>query len=519
MSKKRVFFLTSDALSVYQWRHRRVLEPLVFSADEAGLTQFSRYLDQAPPLPAYLLVDLVDEEFRPETIPHVFGSDRRALLRNRRVRLFRHARFANAVFQGRDVAGRRDDQVLFTALTRPGLVTPWLEQISRSKVALAGITSVPILSRSLQKRITGDSDQALLVTLHSRAGLRQTYFRKRHLKVSRLSVTPRVDADRYASYILAEVEKTSRYLSSLRLTSARRPLDVYVLSHGGVLADLERQVTDTIATRHHLINISDIASKVGVKGKLGTAYADDLFAHLLMRESPRNYYAPPEDIRYYRLSRAREGLFAASILLLLGGIGWSGFAFLEGVIAKQETVAFDRQIEFYEERIRRANERLAPLPVNPDDIRNAVDAVNRLIEYKSSPLDMMAVLSQELASHANLQIDQFDWESIRNRESAVGARTSSGEASTNKSEGYYQIARVRGHVAPFDGNFRAAVEQVNRFVEALARIDSVQDVKVIEAPLNLSSQQRLAGTAGVGAVEDTANFDLRVVLRTHHERG
>ena len=98
MSKKRVFFLTSDGLSVYQWRYRKVLEPLVFTADEAGLTQFSRYLDQAPQLPAYLLVDLVDEEFRPETIPHVFGSDRRALLRNRRVRLFRDARFANSIF-------------------------------------------------------------------------------------------------------------------------------------------------------------------------------------------------------------------------------------------------------------------------------------------------------------------------------------------------------------------------------------------------------------------------------------
>lgn len=519
MSKKRVFFLTSDGLSVYQWRYGKVLEPLVFTADEAGLTQFSRYLDQAPPLPAYLLVDLVDEEFCPETIPHVFGSDRRALLRNRRARLFRDARFANAVFQGRDAAGRRDDQVLFTALPRPGLLTPWLEQISRSKVALAGITSVAILSQSLQKRITGDSEQALLVTLHSRAGLRQTYFQRRHLKVSRLSVTPRVGADRYASYILTEVEKTSRYLSSLRLSSTDKALDVYILSHGGVLADLERQVADTTGTRHHLIDIADVASKVGVKGGLETAYADDLFAHLLMRESPRNHYAPPEDIRYYRLSRARNGLLAASMLLLLGSIGWSGLAFLEGAIAKQETVAFDRQIEFYEERVRLANERLPPLPGNPNDIRDAVDAANRLIEYKSSPLDMMVVLSQGLARYANLQIDQFDWESTTNPDSMVGARPSSGEARANTSEGYYQIARVRGHVAPFNGDFRAAVEQVNRFADALSRIDSVQDVKLVKAPLNLGSQQRLAGTAGVGAVEDTANFDLRVVLRIHHERG
>ena len=519
MSKKRVFFLTSDGLSVYQWRYRKVLEPLVFTADEAGLTQFSRYLDQAPQLPAYLLVDLVDEEFRPETIPHVFGSDRRALLRNRRVRLFRDARFANSIFQGRDAAGRRDDQVLFTALSRPGLLTPWLEQIFRSKVALAGITSVPILSQSLQKRVTGDSEQALLVTLHSRAGLRQTYFQKRHLKVSRLSVTPRVGADRYGFFILTEIEKTSRYLSSLRLISADRPLDVYILSHGGVLDDLERQVTDTIGTRHHLIDIADVASRVGVKGRLGTAYADDLFAHLLMCESPRNYYAPAEDTRYYRLSRARNGLLAASALLLVGSIGWSGFAFLEGAIAKQETVAFDRQIEFYEERVRLANERLPALPSNPNDIRNAVDAANRLIEYKASPLDMMVVLSQGLARYANLQIDQIDWESNTNPDSMVGVRPSSGEVSANTSGGYYQIARVRGQVAPFNGDFRAAVEQVNRFVDALSRIESVQDVTVIEAPLNLGSQQRLAGTAGVGAAEDTANFDLRVVLRTHRERG
>ena len=75
-------------MAVYHWRSGQLSEAMTYAADEHGLRAFTEYLTASPLLPTYFLVDLVEEEFRQETIPHVFGSDRRALIRTRQTRLF-----------------------------------------------------------------------------------------------------------------------------------------------------------------------------------------------------------------------------------------------------------------------------------------------------------------------------------------------------------------------------------------------------------------------------------------------
>lgn len=61
---RRVFFLAGGRLAVYHWSGSEVLEPLWFGADEDGLTEFALYLAHSPHDPVYLLVDVVEEEFR-----------------------------------------------------------------------------------------------------------------------------------------------------------------------------------------------------------------------------------------------------------------------------------------------------------------------------------------------------------------------------------------------------------------------------------------------------------------------
>ena len=197
-------------MAAYHWSGGELLEPLWFGADEDGLTEFALYLTHAPHDPVYLLVDVVEEEFREESIPHVMGNDRRSLIRTRLNRLFRDPTYSYAVVQGRDTDGRRDDQVLFTALIRPDLLSPWIGQIAKHKIPLAGIYSLPIVSEALIKRMPVESDHALLVTLQSTGGLRQTFFNKGRVKLSRLAIMPPGETPGHASYVLGEIEKIRR---------------------------------------------------------------------------------------------------------------------------------------------------------------------------------------------------------------------------------------------------------------------------------------------------------------------
>ena len=150
---KRIFFITTGRLRIYHF-DGQLSEPLEFSADEQGLTDFSQYLQQYPAETVAVLVDVVEEDFREDTIPHVFGGDRQSVLSTKLNRIFRDTTYSHTLFQGRETeGGRRDDRVLFTALIRPDLLAPWMGQLSKHKVPVAGIYSLPLLSGQLCKHL------------------------------------------------------------------------------------------------------------------------------------------------------------------------------------------------------------------------------------------------------------------------------------------------------------------------------------------------------------------------------
>jgi len=523
MAGKRIFLLSSGRLTVHHWSRNRFTARYVFRADEEGLTAFSEYLQVAPADPVYLLVDVVEEEFREETVPHVYGADRRALLRNKKTRLFRDPTYSHALFQGREPGGRRDDRVLFTALIRPDLLAPWLAQMTRLKVPLSGIYSLPVLSELLVKKLRIASGLVLLVTLHGSGGLRQSFFQDGHLKVSRLATVPEMHAARYPAFILGEVEKIRRYLGSLRLIPRDVPLDVHLLNQGGMLEDLKRQASDSVTTRYHFVEIAEVARQIGLKKLEATPYAELVFAHLLAKTSPPNHYAPERERRYFSLQRARGAMAAASALLFLGALGWGGYQFIDSIDTRQETLLVERQIGFYNERLRIAREELPPAPALAHDIKAAVETAERLREYKASPLKLLRVVSGALSSVPEVQVESLKWRVSPDPNAPVEGR--GGDRSRAElvaqvlapdpaqSGAQYHIAHLRGRLEPFGGDYRQALAAVERFADAIAAGEAVESVRPLVLPLNTSSAERLRGTAGFDTLAGAASFELRIVLK------
>ena len=479
----------------------------------------AQYLQSTPPDPVSLLVDVVEEEFREETIPHVMGTDRKASLRNKKTRLFRDATYSYAAVQGREVEGRRDDRVLFTALIRPDMLAPWLGQLARLKIPLSGIYSLPLLSERLTKKLKITSNQALLVSMHSTGGLRQSFMQDQQLKLSRLAMTPDVGQVRYPSYILGEVEKLRRYLGSLRLLPRDTPLEVHVLSEGETLEELKQQASDSITTRHHFHSTEEVAKKIGLRNLTEPVHAELVFAHLLAKESVKNHYAPERETRYFSLQRARTGMIAASWLMLLCGIGFAGYKFIEVVNTTQDSLVVKRQTVFYTDQLRLARESLPPAPALAHDIQMAVEMADTLRDYRSSPVKMMVTLSVGLERFPGLHIDAIEWVVSADPNIKVGKRqakrsSAGSEANPAASGNQYHVAHIRGRMLPFDGDYRQALETISRFVDSVSRLEQVDAVQAIQLPIDTSSEQRLLGSAGAGSKLGQAEFEVRVVLKT-----
>ena len=64
MADSRVLLLTGQQAVIYHWRGRRLLEPMAFGADDAGLRAFAGYLEGDPGTTLRVLLDVVEEEFK-----------------------------------------------------------------------------------------------------------------------------------------------------------------------------------------------------------------------------------------------------------------------------------------------------------------------------------------------------------------------------------------------------------------------------------------------------------------------
>jgi hypothetical protein len=523
---RRALFLSSQKAAIYHWRKGDLGSSFLFDANPQGREHFARYLAESPNHPLHVLVDIFEEEFRTETIPHVFGGDREAIVTRRKARLFRDTPYFQYSVQGREATGRRDDNVLMSAITNPVLLDPWMELLDDHKVPVAGITSAPLFSAALVPLLPDAADNVLLISLQSISGLRQTFIQNGKLRISRLVHMPRYGTEPYGPHVREEVEKIRRYLNSLRLASPEDPIDIYFLLTGELLEDVRGAYRDSALIRHHTVDLNDLLKKAGSARRVAAPFCDPLLAHELLRLRPANAYATPKHRRYASMRTMRHGLVGAGCAMLFGGLASGGLDFISALDLKQRSEAATSKTQFYTARYEMARERLPKTPVESGDIQLAVELVDKLRQYKTSPREMMVLLGGQLQRQPQVQLDSIEWIASTNPEAKVeggGNKTAEtpapapglNPAAEQPAYRFYQIALIKGHLTPFDGNFRQAIVAIGALADALRAVPGVHNVQVLSLPLDISSEATLQGSAQASKAE--AVFSMKIVLGIGNE--
>ena len=519
MAARRVFVISGAGLSVYLRHGSKLLNPFSFDAHEDGLAEFAHYLERFPDEVTCVLADVVEEEFREETVPHVFAWERGALLRARAARAFPGARYLHSTRLGREPGGRRDDRVLLSAITRPEALASWLAPMAKHGTPLAGICSPAMLTRAMLKALGAEGEHVLVVSRQSGGGLRQTCFRRGELRFSRLAAMPDPAAGGYESHVLAEIERTRRYLGSLR--AADDDLDVHVLSHGEPLDALRRELRDAGGEDQPgwgLVDLATVARRLGLRRWGGEPDADRLFVHLLASRPPPNHYATPDQTRRLAVLRTRLVLKTASAGVVAGACLFGGVVALEGAIASSHVRSLALHTALYERRYRQAQATLPPAPAEPATLERVVSAANALRERRADPIDLLAPLSDALAGFPRVRIEGLSWRASDDPEAPVGKESDdragprpSGAEARRDSGFLFQIARVSARIEPFDGDYRAAIDTIRRLAAVLAALPGVDHVRILTLPLELGSEHALTGAADT--TPEAAAFEIRVALR------
>ncbi|WP_156013234.1 hypothetical protein [Thioalkalivibrio sp. HK1] len=463
--------------------------------------------------PIRLLVDLVEEDFRLENVPHVIGRSRRSVQDLRGRRLFPGASHIHVLRRGRadppdgeagrNRSGRRDDIVLFSAIVRPEYLDPWLDLLRECDIPLVGVTSLPLASETLL-RLPGFIDllrsgeresssssspsdgekpsssvpskssdalaqRMLLVSESGRFALRQSFFKKGRLVMSRLAVLPEGDAWLRGRRAMEEIERFCRHLErserSEQADSGAKDVDIdieVVALVGGALAGaLRSQIGSQSGSQSikrdpdafeglSILDAKEIApflSKVRVdpswsspsppalgkrapfgqredgdststsaapaaappamKSDIDAGEADMLIAHLAGRGFFPNHYASPTMLGLWRAMRLARALKAAGVAALVAGMVWGGLAW-------QRAGEIDSEIADIDHRIHGLGMRMqAPMRSPPSiplpDLRRAVAAA-QAIEGGGARLEpLFAALSDSLEGFPDIHPSSIEW--------------------------------------------------------------------------------------------------------------
>ncbi|MBI5889364.1 MAG: hypothetical protein HZB47_01655 [Nitrosomonadales bacterium] len=488
---RTLLFLSAESFHATIWHGGKMGAPLYFSNDANGREYFSAFLKQHRD-PAYLLVDVIEEDFRLETVPHLTGSARRDLRMRKFEQFYRGTQFRQATLIHRHEEGRRDDDMLFSALTNPQRISPWLDALQANHIPLVGIYSLPNISTPLLKEIP--SDHVLLLSWEKDSGLRQTYFNNKSLHFSRL--IPINDNESFSASVASETPRTQQYLKSLSLPPPGEMLDVYIICHARDRNDLQAKLESSNELRYTYLDIQELGKRIKAKAAFADSDATSLFLHLLASKPPGSHYANAEHTHFHSLWQLRRILFGLAAAIIAISALWSGMAFWQGQQYVEETEPLNVQKERVKEQAQQIQHSFANNMAPAADMKTAVLLTRKLNEYTPPPESILQDLSLVLDKFAQIRVDKLSWQA-----SATDAAPSIYPA---------QVITFEGSIASFGTDYRKALGYLERFQQALAQ----QGYTVIaqKMPLDISSKGSISGDIQ-NITGGPALFTLKIIWR------
>ena len=501
MADKLLVSISALQVSVASWRGGRLSACSVFENSEPGLESFKGHLERGPNLPACVMVDAVEEDYRFESLPHSFGSDRTEMITRKLKQHYRSTPYCSARMQGRDPGKRRDDRYLFCALTNPELISGWLQAIVQRELAVAGIYLLPTVSAMLVEKLKLKQTNLLVVSIHG-AGLRLSFFREQQLRISRLARIDGSAGEAIKNYA-EEISNTRLYLHALRVMTLDEHLSVLIVDRADTLGGLEQAIgRDNPNIECRRLGKNEIISSLDITAPVLDSSSDALYLHVLGLRAPANNLAPANVTLGFRQHLLRRATYAASAVIALTALAWCAALLYQIFDSRAATESARRQTGELQARYQEATRQFPAAPTTAENLRHAVDVSQRIGATTRTPEIMMGVVGQALESNPAIVLKTFDWrydttEFAAAREAAAAPTTAPVFAPppvTQAGAKRKESALIEGEVRPFRGDYRAAIDSINKFADALSQQPNVGEVKVAKLPLNISPGLTLSGS-------------------------
>jgi hypothetical protein len=462
-----------------------------------------------------VLADTAEEGFQLEDLPYVQGADRAALLQRRLSQYYYNTPLSAAISLGRAKDGRRDEKLLFAALTRVETFAPWLETLREAEAILAGVYSVPLILAGCAPQLLGESGPVLFVSL-TRGGVRQTFFDQGKLHFSRLSQLATQSLDEIGRTSANDAAKIFQYLVAQRQIPRGVALRTVVLAHPGQMPTLQDYCLNTNELQFEFIDLAANARQQGLKDIPVDSNADSLLIHCLATKTPAHQFAPATERRFHKLWQIRFALTSAAWIVLAACLLFAGKTSLNLYELGDSIQVTKALTETDTQRYNSILEGLPKISITPDNLRAVMGRLDALQKRAPAMEPLLQHLSLALNDTPRVELTRLAWKISDRLEGgqkpAEGTKPGAGAAPPgNAPAGNWAVVEIQAQLPlGLVTDQRAQIELIESFATRLR--DPQTDVKVLSRPFDIESDKPLksAGGRSDAQLADVPKFSLRL---------
>lgn len=517
---KRLFYFTGYRLSVLHYKGKELVGSSSFEPTDSGQDKFRDYLLQTPNIPGKFLVDVIEEDFRKEKVPHVGSRDRKSVINRLLDRYYRASKnYCYSEVIGREKEGRKDDVVLLGAMTNPKLMQPWISIIEECEVPLSGIWTLPLISKKILKTVKATSGAVLLVSQQVNSNVRQTLFRDGKLISSRQSIINQDinDISGIGNHAAPEVKRTIDFLRVKGLVAVDEVIDLHLIGNDAQLQSLRSSFISNEKQSVNIHRIADLNKKLGLKG-VGEKFSDEIFAWLCLSHNffTSHYGERKLFVRYYN-KLAATALYVASLMIVITAVLVTESNVLQAMEYEKSTTLLKQEEDNYKNLYAKKFEDFEDVFENAGLMNSAVELANRIkLNSATSPLDFMITLS-EILSHKSIgtiYIDKIEWQAININEK-INQQTGANFTADLPAKHH---AVVTGRIIESEDNYSESVAKIHAIISFLKANSRVETVVALKMPVDLRSESKFSTESGVdvrqqGSRATSGIFSLEIILK------
>jgi len=486
---KRIFYYSGYRLTVFHWQDNECLASYSFNPGEEGLDKFSTYLRSTENTPVRILVDLIEEDFKKESIPHVGAADRKAIVSRIIDRQYRkNTDFATFRVVDREKSGRKDDIILYSVLSNPEILDPWLAPINDAGIAVAGIWSLPLLTPKLFNKLKLKSNNVLLVSQQVPSNLRQTFIKNGKFESSRSAVVNLEDAS-IGEYISTEVEQTIRFLSNQRHIGFDEQIEIHIMCRKADITEIKSRCIDTSLRVFHCHELKELEKALNCNIQ-SAEYTNGIYSYVCANQIlPVGDYGNKKTFIKYYEQLSSKALYVLSVILLLAATVLS-FSFVsESIIQDEESITLRKQAEVIDNNYQKKLAAMEPRLKQAESMQSTVLLVENIKSNRDvSPLNFMTIISRIMRQSGMraIEITALSWKQNQSLTFPVTNNRKKTKQSIDygKKSPINQVATISGYIPVSKYGLKKSVAKIKLLEKKLNDHDLILKTNIKRMPID-----------------------------------